>query len=196
MTLKVLVNLKSLILPTNKILALDTYYYSDNDAYTVGILFLNWQDKKPQNIVSCHTSEFAPYIPGEFYKRELPGVLDLIDMIDMSEVGTIILDGFVWLPDNTWGLGMHLWERLGFLDRLNILGLAKTKFSGCEDNSLPIFRNKSTNPLWINTNHPDGGKGKIGNQEAVERIKQMHGKGRLPDLLKLLDIETKKYVIH
>ena len=169
-----------------KIIAIDTFYYSDKDAYSVGVLFNNWQDSKPQSIVSCHTTDFAPYIPGEFYKRELPCILDLLSIVNLNEINTILLDGFVKLPDNKDGLGMHLWKKLGNI-KISIVGLAKSKFKDCEKIALPVFRGNCISPMWVNTNQI------ISNEEAVSRIKQMHGNYRMPDLLKVLDRETKKF---
>lgn len=169
-------------------IAIDTYYRSDSDAYTVGVLFENWQDSKPKEIISCHTSSFAPYIPGQFYKREMPCILDLLKQINISNLDTIILDGFVKLPERD-GLGMHLWKELGLPSSLSIVGVAKTRFDKCESIALPVYRGKTAiKPLWVNTN------GLISNEEAVDRIKQMHGDFRIPDLLKLLDKETKKLI--
>ncbi|WP_207420305.1 hypothetical protein [Desertivirga brevis] len=49
------------------------------------------------------------YIPGEFYKRELPGILSLLDKINFELIQAIIIDGFVILNDEGKpGLGGYL----------------------------------------------------------------------------------------
>lgn len=168
-------------------IAIDTFYYNDSDAYTVGVIFSNWTDSYPEKIVSCHTSEFAPYISGQFYKRELPCILDLLKHVNLSEFDTIILDGFVWLPESREGLGQHLWNKLKSLyPDLKIIGVSKSKFAGCEECSEKLYRGPAKNPLYINSNE------NINREEASELISKMHGKYKLPTLLKILDKETKK----
>lgn len=163
-------------------IAVDSYYYSDTDCYTVGVIFENWTDSEPVEIISCHTSRFGPYIPGQFYLRELPGLERLLASVDLSSIDTVIVDGFVNFGDQHPGLGEHL--KKDYLDQINpsinIVGVAKTKFSGCEKFSEPVLRGKAINPLWVQGTNP-------------ENIKNMDGKYRLPTLLKILDKETKKY---
>ena len=161
-----------------KKLAVDSYYYNDSDCYTVGVIFNSWTDKKPEKIVSCHTSKFGPYIPGQFWIRELPGIKSLLGKLDMTEFDTIVVDGFVNFGKDHPGLGEHLHELLG--DSIQVVGIAKSKFTGCEKFSKPVFRGKATNPLWVQGIDPDV-------------IKNMSGNYKIPDLLKILDKETKKY---
>lgn len=169
-------------------IGIDTYYRSDSDAYTVGVIFDSWTDKVPRQIISCKTSEFAPYIPGEFYKRELPCILDLLKLVDLEEVDTIILDGFLRLRDmeghDKDGLGLHLKEVLG--DRCpKLIGVAKTEFGKCHEISEEVVRGKAKVPLYVQ------GYG-MSNEEAACLIKNMYGPYRIPDILKILDRETKK----
>lgn len=168
-----------------KKLAIDTYY-TDSDALTVGIYFNDWKQKNPSKIISYHSSDFAPYIPGEFYKRELPGILGLLEQVKLEEIDTIIIDGFVHLPKNRPGLGMHLWESLEYNPNLLIVGIAKNYFSSCEEISIPVCRGESKKPLWVDTN------GAVPKEIVAKWVKEMHGKYRIPSLLKILDKETKK----
>lgn len=55
------------------ILAIDVHY-RDTFAKAVGVLF-NWDDEHPQKIITTIVDNVDEYIPGEFYKRELPSVL-------------------------------------------------------------------------------------------------------------------------
>lgn len=57
----------------NMILAIDVHY-RDTFAKAVGVLF-NWDDEHPQKIITTIVDNVDEYIPGEFYKRELPSVL-------------------------------------------------------------------------------------------------------------------------
>lgn len=176
-----------------KKIAVDSYYYSDVDCYTVGIIFNDWTDYEPTNIIDCHTKNFERYIPGQFYKRELPGILALIKQIDLSEFDTIIIDGYVWLNGNDnklhEGLGKKLYNALyKFNPNITVVGIAKTLF-GSSGRYLEVHRGHSKQPLYITYQTP--------NNKCLDDIyscvKHMKGKYRIPKLLKILDKETKKY---
>jgi deoxyribonuclease V len=170
------------------IVAIDSYYYSDTDCYTVGVLFSKWEQSKPSRIISCHTSEFAPYCPGKFYTRELPGILNLMKRKEVEGIDTIVLDSFLSLKDNDGsikeGLGCHLRE---YFPSISLIGVAKSEYCLSRDISIPVIRGLARNPLWVQ------GMGEYNNSLAASCIKSMFGDYRIPDLLKILDKETKKY---
>lgn len=169
-----------------KKLAIDTFYTQDN-AYTVGIIFSNWNSNLPDSVISCNTPNPSPYIPGEFYKRELPCILDLLKEVDLQEISTIIVDGYVWIEKDGSlcdGLGAKLYEVLNDPE-ITVIGVAKSKFSGCEEHSYPILRGTATKPLYIQS------IGRISGKNASSLIKNMKGSCKLPDLLKYLDRKTK-----
>lgn len=164
------------------ILAFDTYYY-DNKAKTVCLSFENWKNEEFK-IYSGVISEIAEYVPGEFYKRELPCILSLISKIDLKNVDVIIIDGFVYLDDEgRFGLGAYLYEALN--KEISVIGVAKRDFATIERNRNKIFRGKSQNPLFITS---------IGIDliEASKRIEEMEGNYRIPTTLKELDRLTKE----
>ena len=177
------------------ILAIDTYYLSDK-AKTVGILFKDWIDLVPEEIITSWTDQFGPYIPGKFYLRELPPILDLLEKIQGKEerITYIILDGFLRIHDKETG---ELREGLGdmLLRRIKpwnpcLIGVAKKDFGGTGliyGEALGYTRGpKGSTPLWIQ------GGGGLSNEEALRLVKRMKGQYRLPELLRLLDKETKK----
>lgn len=173
-----------------KKLAVDSYYYSDVDCYTVGIIFNEWQDYDVENIIDCHTKNFEKYIPGQFYKRELPGILQLLKQIDLTEFDTIIVDGYVWLNDNNnnthEGLGKKLYDKICLnYPNINVIGIAKSLF-GNKSKYTTVFRGHSKNPLYITSSDNS-------DNAYADYVKKMKGKYRIPKLLKLLDKETKKY---
>ena len=67
------------------ILAFDTYYY-ENKAKTICIEFCNWTDAKCHKIHSEILVNVEEYVAGEFYKRELPCILSLLEKIDLTNV--------------------------------------------------------------------------------------------------------------
>ena len=175
-----------------KKIAIDTYYFGEEKARTVGVVFNDFSDPNPSEVITVWTTEFEPYQPGQFYKRELPCILDCLAQVDLREYDTIILDGFYRLKgedDKEWpGLGEHLVEVLtenGSLHPdLNVWCVAKTNFGKASDISIPILRGTSKSPLYVQAMRDQGG--------AAVLVKNMAGDYRLPGILKTLDKETKK----
>ena len=111
------------------LLAIDVHY-KDSYSKSVGVLF-NWVDKAPHSIITDTINDVAPYKPGQFYKRELPCILQLIKQVDLSAIEVIIVDGHVFVDnDKTFGLGGHLWQALN--EKTPIMGVAKRRFHNTE----------------------------------------------------------------
>jgi len=163
------------------ILALDVHY-RENLAKSVGILF-NWQDSVPKEIVCEYIYEMEEYIPGQFYKRELPCLLKIIEKIDISILDAIIVDGHIYVDNNfEYGLGGKLYEVLD--KKIPIIGVAKTPFFKNKETIRELYRGESKTPLYISS---------IGlNLDIViDCIKNMYGKSRMPYILRDLDKITK-----
>jgi Deoxyinosine 3''endonuclease (endonuclease V) len=58
------------------ILAADVQY-GDTGAQAAGVLFTDWPAAAPERTLLVHLPEVAEYVPGEFYRRELPCLLRL-----------------------------------------------------------------------------------------------------------------------
>ncbi|MDI9877762.1 endonuclease V [Flectobacillus rivi] len=165
------------------ILAFDTYYF-DNKAKTVSICFDDWSDEENYKVDTEVIENSEEYQSGEFYKRELPCILSLLDKIKTQNVTTIIIDGFVYLDDNQrLGLGGHLYLQLQ--GKIPIIGVAKTNFATLEKNKRQLLRGSSMRPLYITSIGIDL-------DYATELIKNMKGNNRIPTLLKTLDTLTKE----
>ncbi|MEN2415215.1 endonuclease V [Flavobacterium mesophilum] len=165
------------------ILAFDTYYY-DNKAKTVCIEFTEWNQSTDFKVHTEIIDNVSEYIPGEFYKRELPCILSLLNNIDLKLVSIIIVDGFVYLDDNKkYGLGGHLYEKLN--KEIPIIGVAKTNFASIEKDKKPLFRGDSKKPLYVTSIGIDL-------EDAFQKIESMHGEFRIPTLLKEMDRLTKE----
>lgn len=166
-----------------KILAFDVHY-RENTAKIVCAVFQDWNASKADEYILKYLSDIAPYESGNFYKRELPCLLEVLNDMDLSEVSHIIIDGFVYLDDDgKKGLGAHLYESLN--SKTPIIGVAKTSFHNNTVHVLPIKRGESNNPLYITA---------IGMElnEAANKIKYMAGRYRMPELLKEVDTKTKE----
>ena len=158
------------------ILAVDVYY-RDGGAVAAGVMFDDWS---ADSIEACYLSAIAqvsPYRPGRFYQRELPCSLTLLSEHKLVP-DTIIIDGYVYLDGvSIPGLGRYLYDALQ--GRVVIIGVAKKPFIGIAARHR-VLRGSSHNPLYITA---------AGMQLAVAKklIRSMHGKYRIPTLLKLAD---------
>jgi deoxyribonuclease V len=151
--------------------------YRKTRAFIAGITFCAWDDEKEKGIIKSILDNYKDYLPGQFYRRELPCILQLIEEHEI-EPETIVIDGFVFLDGKYEpGLGKHLYEALN--GRVAVVGVAKRPFKGippeCE-----LLRGKSRKPLYITS---------VGMplEIAKNSIKSMYGKYRVPALLRKTD---------
>jgi deoxyribonuclease V len=130
------------------ILAIDVFY-KENSAKTVGVLF-EWGDEYPAEIIIEHLANIEEYIPGEFYKRELPCILKVLEKVNLNQIDAIIIDGYVYVNNEMdHGLGGKLWEALN--GTLPIIGVAKTSFYSNQDTVIKVKRGQSNNPLYVSS---------------------------------------------
>jgi len=158
------------------ILATDVQY-EDDSALVAGVLFKKWDSKEAHRCIVKPVMSVEPYEPGSFYKRELPCLTSLLDEVD-EELEVIVVDGFVSLGmEQSKGLGMHLFETLG--QKISVVGVAKKAFKDtpkvCE-----VFRGGSLKPLYVTSVG-------VPLEKAKTDIALMHGKYRIPALLKKAD---------
>ncbi|WP_046758286.1 endonuclease V [Kordia jejudonensis] len=163
------------------ILATDIHY-KETYAKAVCIIF-DWEDAIPEKIYTTTIDEVAPYVPGEFYKRELPCILKVLAQIDLDHIEAIIVDGHVFIHDDkSYGLGGYLWEALD--RKIPIIGIAKKSFINTSQVATPILRGSSEKPLFVSCIG-------IAKEIVLEKVKLLHGEHRMPTILKLLDVVTK-----
>jgi deoxyribonuclease V len=165
------------------ILAFDTYYY-DGKAKTVCLEFTEWNQSENFKIHTEIIDNVEDYIPGEFYRRELPCILSVLNKFDLKNIEAIIVDGFVYLDDEKkYGLGGHLYEKLN--KEVAIIGVAKTNFASIEKDKKIWFRGESKKPLYVTAIG-------IELEDAFEKVEKMAGEFRMPTLLKEMDRLTKE----
>lgn len=162
-----------------QIIACFDVHYDGDRANACSIVFEIFNEKILSTV--CITIDAVPeYIPGEFYRRELPCILKLYDRIE-EKVDLLIVDGFVFLENHRRGLGAYLFEALG--GNLPVIGVAKTYFKGCK-NFLTIYRGNSKKPLYISSIGIDL-------KCSAEFIENLNGPYRIPDVLKKVDRLTR-----
>lgn len=165
------------------ILAFDTYYF-DGKAKTVCLEFTEWNQSKNFKVHTEIIGNVEEYIPGEFYRRELPCIISLLNQFDLKDIDFIIVDGFVYLDDEMkYGLGGYLYEKLN--KEIPIIGVAKTNFASIEKNKRILLRGDSKKPLFVTAIGIDL-------DDAFKKVESMAGEFRMPTLLKEMDRLTKE----
>jgi len=165
------------------ILITDVHYKNDT-AKVVCAVLQHWHDAVATHYWVKHVKTIAEYVPGEFYKRELPCLLEILRDIDLQKITCIIIDGFVVLDDDGKpGLGAHLYNSLPH--KVPVIGVAKTSFHQNTKQVIPVYRGESKNPLFITA---------IGIPllKAANHIQEMYGDYRIPAVLKEVDRRTKE----
>jgi deoxyribonuclease V len=158
------------------ILAVDVSY-TENLAAVAGVVFRNWADHHAESEIISFVEVPAEYEPGQFYKRELPCILKLLRDHDLKP-DCVIVDGFVYLDGKSLpGLGKHLFDALG--GKVPVIGVAKKHYRGIGA-EYEIYRGTSEKPLYITAAGMEL-------EEAQAYISNMHGKHRIPALLKRAD---------
>jgi deoxyribonuclease V len=151
-------------------------YYGQTQAIAACLLFRYWSDDHP-SLELTERIQPEPYEPGRFYRRELPGLLSVIERVPV-QTGVIIIDGYVWLGDEFHpGLGAYLYEALGRVTA--VIGVAKALFQ--EGPAVrAIKRGASLRPLYVTAAGMDL-------NEAARSVVELHGEFRIPTLLKRVD---------
>lgn len=151
--------------------------YAENSALAAGVLFHRWESSEFSKVIRKEINEIAPYEPGNFYKRELPCILSLLE--DVHEpIEAIVIDGYVRLGNKARdGLGMHLFKAIN--QSIPVIGVAKKAFLETPEDC-QIIRGISIKPLFVTSVG-------ISLETAKNRILRMHGRNRIPTQLKRVD---------
>jgi deoxyribonuclease V len=171
------------------IAAFDVCYPADGGAWAAAVLFRGYRDATPAAEYTRFLPRVAGYIPGEFYRRELPCILALLEQIRPGPE-EVIVDGYVMLGERP-GLGHRLFEAMG--GWIPVVGVAKSRFQGSNSKgsgfersgferfgAVEVFRGGSRRPLHVTSAGTDV-------RRAAENIRIMHGPYRIPTLLKRVD---------
>jgi deoxyribonuclease V len=150
--------------------------YRGGRAVAACVLFGSWEDVRPAGEVTAEIAHVEPYVPGAFYKRELPCLLAVLEQVRVP-LRAVLIDGYVWLSAGRPGLGAHLYESLG--RRAPVVGVAKTAFRGNTE-AVSVLRGQSARPLYVTAAGMPA-------SEAAVRVRAMHGRGRIPTLLACVD---------
>ena len=154
--------------------AVDVYYPASGGARAALVLA---GDRAFAEIVAEKTAfvaDVAPYVPGQFLRRELPPLRAVLTGTTGLEV--LVIDGYVDLdPEGRPGLGAHAHAEFGF----PVIGVAKTPFATAT-HAIPVVRGRATRPLYVTA-------AGLPVAEAAETVRAMSGEYRLPDALRRVD---------
>ncbi|SDW96770.1 endonuclease V [Nitrosomonas communis] len=158
------------------ILAVDVHY-DNHDGLVAGVAFKQWTDAEPDNVYVTRIEQVGDYVPGQFYQRELPGILKLLSEHSLQPE-YIVIDGYVYLDGYAKpGLGKHLYDALQ--GNVKVIGVAKKRFAGISE-TYALYRGKSKQPLYITSTSQ-------ALSAAKWHILSMHGIYRIPTMLKKAD---------
>ncbi len=151
--------------------------YQERSALAACITISDWTASVPEASHSVIIQNVEEYVPGAFYKRELPCIEAVLQQL-IVKPSIIVVDGYVWLDaQGKKGLGAHLFGLLNGV--VPVIGVAKTSFATAT-NAIEVFRGQSSRPLWVTA---------IGINEfdAAKHVQSMHGSHRIPTILTLVD---------
>jgi deoxyribonuclease V len=154
--------------------------YRPTAAVAAGLWFRGWTAAVAEHRAVASFAAVANYEPGEFYRRELPCLLGVLDRGPRPEA--VLVDGYVWLGNRRPGLGAHLHAAIGGV----VIGVAKTRFASATE-SLPVFRGTSRSPLYVSAVG-------VNVEAAAEWVAMMHGRHRIPTLLRQVDTLAREKV--
>ena len=157
----------------------DVDYRSESGpAVAACVVFSAWHDSEPAAEYVITVDQIEPYVPGEFYRRELPCILAVLDQV-AEALDAIVVDGHVWLDgeEQAKGLGAHLHAALD--GAVPIIGVAKNRYH-TSSSSAELRRGIGGTPLYVTA---------IGMSQSVALgdVASMHGPYRVPTLLRRVD---------
>jgi len=151
-------------------------HFEGAQANAAAVAFDAWDAAEATKTYVSRITHVEPAVRGELDLRELPCVMQLLREHSL-EPELILVDGFVHLDaDETPGIGQHLYHALG--GRVPIVGVSKKRLPGLAA-QFEVMREEEAQPLLVTCAGIDIGAAKA-------RLRAMHGRKRLPTLMKLV----------
>lgn len=152
-------------------------HYSGNVGVCAAVTFEDWGAATPTACYVHQHQGISEYQPGKFYLRELPVILGLISACGVSP-NIIVVDGYVFLDGYQQpGLGKHLYDALD--GKVPIIGIAKSPYREIGP-EFALRRGNSKNAIYVTSVGVDF-------EHAKQLVGMMHGKFRLPDIIRYTD---------
>jgi deoxyribonuclease V len=152
------------------LIATDVHYLSDDRARAAALVFHDWTSATAVAEYTEEVTGFAPYRPGEFFRRELPCLLAVLRRaLAQHAVEIVIVDGYVDVAQGP-GLGRYLRDAL---PQTAVVGVAKNRYVKAP--AVEVIRGHAR-PLFVSAVGIDV-------DDAAQGVGRMHGPYRLPTLL-------------
>ncbi len=158
-------------------LAMDVHHHNEGGATAAAVAFDAWDAFEPLRTFSTRIAHVEPKPRGgQLDLRDLPCMLQLLREHALTPE-LIVINGTVHLDaQESPGLGQHLFHALG--GQIAIVGISKTAVPGLPA-QFELVREDEARPLIISSAGIDLGAAKA-------RVRGMHGKRRVPTLMKLV----------
>jgi len=163
-------------------------HYQGSGARAACVLADSWGSEFASQTFVTDIGTVQAYEPGYFFRRELPCLLSVLRLLP-SLPDAAVVDGYVWLSsEQRPGLGAYLYDALG--RRTPVVGIAKSAFVGVESSRAVarVFRGASRNPLFVTAAGMEL-------QRAQQRVRQMAGRYRIPEMMRIADRLSKGAVL-
>ncbi|MDP2006098.1 MAG: endonuclease V [Rubrivivax sp.] len=143
-------------------------------AQAAAVAFDDWDAAEPLRSWTARLPDIGKAARDEADLRDLPCLLQLLHA-NALQPELIVIDGCVHLDaQETPALGQHLFHALG--SRVPVIGVSRSALPGLPA-QFEVAREAETRPLWVTCVGIDLGAAKA-------RLRAMHGKRRVPTLLK------------
>ena len=144
-------------------------------AVAAAVAFEAWDAAEATKTYVSRIAQVEKPERGALDLRELPCVMQLLREHQLTPE-LIVIDGFVHLDgDDTPGLGRHLFQALG--EQVAVVGVSKKRLPGLSA-QYEVVREEESPPLVVTSAGIDIGAAKV-------RLRSMHGRKRVPTLMKL-----------
>lgn len=152
------------------------YCERSGKGHAAGILCNTPLDDQPVKTITAIVYQIEDYLPGQFYRRELKCIDEVLKQTDISQLDMIIVDGYADFGTDKASLGTCVYEKY----HVPVIGIAKNPFKGCVLDNIVVFRGNSRKPLFVTC------KG-MELENAKEIVRNMAGNHRIPLLIKEVD---------
>ena len=150
-------------------------HFDGAQAQAAAVAFDAWDVPEATKTYVSHIAQVEKSVRGEPDLRELTCVMQLLREHRLAPE-LILIDGFVHLDaDETPGLGQHLFQALGGV--VPVIGVSKTGRPSLST-QFEVMREEEAKPLVVTSAGVDIGAAKA-------RVRAMHGRKRVPTLMKL-----------
>ena len=154
--------------------AADVHYLRSGSARAAAVVAADATFRQELAERTAEVPEVAPYLPGEFYRRELPPLRAVLQ--DIDGLALLVIDGYADLdPDGRPGLGAHASAEFG----VPVIGVAKTRFHTAT-HAIAVHRGTATRPVFVTA-------AGMPRADAAELVRLMAGRFRTPDALRHAD---------